>query len=101
MPLATIKTSEKVLLTMLTKDAKGNTVPKSDPIGWTTSQPSILRLLPNGMASDTQFVAAIGPVGVADVTVTDGKGLTKTVQVEVVVGPAVSLDVTAGTPSPA
>jgi len=99
MPIVTMKSNEKVLLTMVTKDSKGNVVPKVDPITWSTAHPSILRLSANGVLSDTQWVYAQGPVGIGDVTVTDGNGLVKTVQVEVVAGVASVIDVTAGAPS--
>lgn len=96
--LATLKSNEKLLLTMVVRDGKGNEVPPTDPVSWATPTPTTLRIGANGVLKNTQWVWAQGPTGSGEVTVTDGTGLTKTVQIDVTAGIPASIDVTAGPP---
>lgn len=93
--------SQKVDLSIQPVDKKGNPAEVED-IVWMTDNSEVLAL---SFVGNSCTVAAVGPMGVASVTVTvdakigDGvETLTGRLDIEVVAGQATAINITAGTP---
>jgi len=104
--MATINDSQKILLTAQPVSGKGNPAPIDGPVTWAVSVgPEFVSLTP--VDDFSVYAVAIGPLGISTVEATAdadlGGGITaitNTVQVEVIGGPAVTLDILPGTPEP-
>lgn len=96
-----LTSSQKVDLSITPVDKKGNPALVED-IKWLTDNSEVVALSPSGNSCS---ISAVGPLGVASVTVTCdaliGEGvetLTGRLDIEVVAGKATVIEITAGTP---
>ncbi len=96
---------QKVVVSITPVDAKGNPAPIDGKPVWTASDPSIISIVPSqdGLSAD---VIAVGPLGNAQVQVSAdadlGEGVATipgTLDVTVTASQAVSLTISAGTPT--
>jgi hypothetical protein len=99
-----LKDTEQVVLSVLPVDAKGNPAPVDGAPAWGSSDPTVATVTPaaDGLSAT---VAAVGPLGKTQISVTAdadlGEGVESvvgTLDIEVVAGKAVSLSIKTGTP---
>lgn len=99
----TLTDSQKVALSVSFVDKKGNPAPVEGAPAWSVSDDTLLGLT---VADDgTASVAAVGPLGTAQVTVSAdadlGEGVTTifgTLDIDVIAGAAVTANIAAGAP---
>lgn len=104
--MATINDNQKILLTAQPVSAKGNPAPIDGPVTWdVTAGTEFISLTPVDDVS--VYAVAIGPLGIATIQASAdadlGSGvttITNTIQIEVIGGPAVTLNILEGTPEP-
>lgn len=104
--MATINDSQQILLTAQPVSGKGNPAPIDGPVQWSLiSGSQFISLTP--VDATSVYAVAIGPIGIATIEASAdadlGAGITtitNTVQVEVIGGPAVNLNILPGTPEP-
>jgi hypothetical protein len=84
-------------LTVSAVDAAGFSTPDAGPFNWSVDNTAVATVTDNG--DGTAKVQAVAP-GSANVTSTDANSLTGSLAVTVNPGPASSLVITAGTPTP-
>lgn len=104
--MITITDNQQFEVTISPVDAKGNPAPIEGAPVWSVSDPALLTvtaLEPDGL---TALVVAVGPLGAAQVLVSAdadlGEGVTTIgglLDVDIVAGQAVSLEIVAGVPS--
>lgn len=96
-----LKDSQHVQFSVVAKDSKGNVTNAFDAVPqWGVSDPSILALSvsEDGLTAD---VSPVGPLGTAQLlfnALADGKALAGSLDVQIVPGDAVSVELVAGTP---
>jgi hypothetical protein len=93
-----LNTIQSVNVAVQELDAKGNVVLPVGPISWVSSDPTIVTV---NVAADTfsADVVAVGAVGKATITATDGS-LVGSLEVDVTAAPAVVLNLIPGIPTP-
>lgn len=96
-----LKDSQQVPFTVVAKDAKGNPTTAFDAVPtWGVSDGTILKVVPaaDGLSA---VVSPVGPLGTGQLqfnALSDGKALSGALDVQIVPGDAVSVDLVAGTP---
>lgn len=97
-----LKDSQQVPFTVQAKDAKGNPTSAFDAVPtWGVSDPTILKVVPaaDGLSA---VVSPVGPLGSGQLqfnALADGKALSGSLDISIVPGDAVSVDLVAGSPS--
>jgi len=100
MQVLTLTDSQQVVLGPVTGvDKKGNPATIVGPLVWAPSDPAMLAVTPSTDGLSVN-VAALGPLGNAQVTVTDSSnGATGVLALQVVGGAETAISIPAGTPT--
>jgi hypothetical protein len=96
-PGLSITDQQEDSLTVSAVDAAGYSTPDAGPFSWSVDNAAVVSVTDNG--DGTAEVKPVAP-GSANVFSTDANGATGTLPVTVTTGPASSLVITPGTPTP-